>query len=103
MTEFLKLNRGCRQGDPVSPYIFILCAEILGQMIRKSDNSHGIEIQGKEFRLSQYADDTQIYLNGTEDSLQQVLSILNTFMKCQELKLTLRKGKQFGWDHLVIL
>ena len=52
MSEFLKLNRGCRQGDPVSPYIFILCAEILGQMIRKSDNLHGIEIQGKEFRLN---------------------------------------------------
>lgn len=93
MSEFLKLNRGCRQGDPISPYIFILCAEILGQMIRKSDNLHGIEIQGKEFRLSQYADDTQIFLNGTENSLQEALSILNTFYEMSGLKINVEKTK----------
>ena len=35
MSEFFYLKRGCRQGDPVSPYIFILCVEVLGYMIRK--------------------------------------------------------------------
>ena len=30
MSEFFNLKRGCGQGDPISPYIFILCAEILG-------------------------------------------------------------------------
>ena len=62
-------------------------------MIRKSDNLHGIEIQDKEFRFSQYADDTQIFLNGTEDSLQEALPILNTSYKMSGLKINLEKTK----------
>lgn len=66
ISEFFYLKRGCRQGDPVSPYVFILCAEILGKMLRKNKNVKGISINRKEFLLSQYADDTQIFLDGTE-------------------------------------
>ena len=69
MSDFFNLKRGCRQGDPISPYVFILCAEILGKMIRDNKVLKGIRINGKEFRLSQYADDTQLFLDGTEQSL----------------------------------
>ena len=66
---FFYLKRGCRQGDPISPYIFILCVEFLGYMIRKDKDVKGIEINNKEFKLSQYADDTQMFLDRSEPSL----------------------------------
>ena len=34
MSEFFKLDRGCRQGDPWSPYLFVLCVEPLSQAIK---------------------------------------------------------------------
>ena len=69
--SFFYLKRGCRQGDPISPYIFILCAEVLGQMIRNNNNIKGIFINEKEFKISQYADDTQLLIDGSEKSLRE--------------------------------
>ena len=89
MSDFLQLKRGCRQGDPLSPYIFILCAEILGKLISKNQTLKGIIINGKEFRLSQYADDTQIFLDGTEKSLKETLSILNLYYNMSGLKINI--------------
>ena len=68
MSDFFYLKRGCRQGDPISPYIFILCGEILGKMIRNNNDIYGIIIDNKEYKISQYADDTQLFLNGSENS-----------------------------------
>ena len=73
MSEFFGLQRGCRQGDPISPYISVLCAAVLSQMIRKDNLIKGIIIENKEFKLSQYADDTQIFLDGSEISLKTTL------------------------------
>ena len=74
-SDYFCLQRGCRQGDPISPYIFILCAEVLSHMIRKDSSINGVVIQNNEFKLSQYADDTQI-LDGTEISLRKTLQKL---------------------------
>ena len=93
MSEFFYLQRGCRQGDPVSPYIFILCAEILSLMLRNDESVKGININNKSFLLSQYADDTQIFLDGSESSLRSTLHILRIFYEISGLKINTEKTK----------
>ena len=78
MSNFFSLRRGCRQGDPISPYLFILCAEILGKMVRKNKEIKGLSINGKEYKLSQYADD-----GWYRKFLKAALNLLNNFTLCQ--------------------
>ena len=93
MSNFFNLRRGCRQGDPISPYLFILCAEILGKMVRKNKEIKGISINGKEYKLSQYADDTQLILDGTEKSLKAALNLLKQFYIMSGLKINVDKTR----------
>ena len=93
MSNFFSLRRVCRQGDPISPYLFILCAEILGKMVRKNKEIKGISINGKEYKLSQYEDDTQLILDGTEKSLKAALNLLKQFYIMSGLKINVDKTR----------
>ena len=80
-SENVELSRGCRQGDPISPYVFVLCAEILSHVIREKNDIKGIMVYDREVKLSQYADDTTFYLRGDRESLCGVMRVLDWFKK----------------------
>ena len=86
-------QRGCRQGDPISPYLFLLCAEILGILIRNNQDIKGITIEGEEYKLSQYADDTSLISDGSPKSMDGILRELDYFANISGLKINFSKTK----------
>ena len=79
----------------MSPFLFILCVEILGILIRNNKDIKGIIINEKEHKLSQYADDTLFFLDGTSKSLNETLNVLSDFASFSGLKIN------FGKTHAV--
>ena len=88
---FFQPQRGVRQGCPLSPYLFILSAEILAKATRSNKNIKGISVNNSEIKISQYADDTTFILNGTRDSLSATLKMIETFSSMSGLRLNSKK------------
>ena len=65
-SEYFNLTCRVRQGDPLSPYLFLLAVETLAISIREKEEIKGIVIDKQETKLLQYADDTTAVLSDTE-------------------------------------
>ena len=77
-TGFFPLERGTRQGDPISAYLFILALEILFLQVRQNIDIQGIMIDGHEIKISAYADDAK-FLTINVHSMELVLAICDHF------------------------
>ena len=98
-STFFQLQRGCRQGDPLSPYLFILAIEPLGQDIKNDKNIKGVTIGSTEHILGQYADDTFFVLDGSPKTLKNLLTTLKLFEKASGLRLNVSKTEAVWVGH----
>ena len=88
-SHYFNVERGVRQGDPLSPYLFVTAVEILAIVIRNKDGIKGIEINNLETKLLQFADDTTIILSDL-NSANAPFSLLE-FEKASGLNLNVKK------------
>ena len=84
-TKYFRLERGARQGDQISAYLFILALEVLFIFIKFNKNIDGINIFNREYLYTVYADDTT--------SVKNVLNDIETFPNFSGLHPNLDKCK----------
>ena len=93
LSEFFSIERGCRQGDPIAPYLFLLCVQIMYLLIQNEKSIKGVYINQTEFKITQYADDTTLILNGSKESLLAALNVLECFGSMSGLEINTDKTK----------
>ena len=85
-TRYFNLNRGTRQGDPLSAYLFPLATEVVFIMIRENVDIEGLNLFGTEVKLTACADDTTFFLRNLS-SLKVLLQTFEKFERVSSLKL----------------
>lgn len=90
-SQFFNIGRGVKQGCPLSPYLFILCGEVLSNAINNCSDIEGIDINGFVCKILQYADDTCITIKKCQKSLKSIFHILKEYQKASGLQINIDK------------
>ena len=91
-TRYFKLERGTRQGDPISAYLFILVLEITFILIRTNSNIEGLNIFNHNFLYTAHAADTTFFIKNI-NSATEIIKHLIIFLFFLVLKINLKKAK----------
>lgn len=91
------MQKGVRQGDPLSPFLFILAAEGLNWQFKDAMNQgllNGLQVGGQSGPILthlQFADDTLIFCQAYLDQIMLIRRLLRGFETMSDLRINYHK------------
>ncbi|PNX78122.1 ribonuclease H [Trifolium pratense] len=99
-TEDFAVHRGLRQGDHLSPFLFLIVAEGVSGMMRKVveiGRFKGFQVNDRiNFQILQFADDTILMGKGVWDNLWTIKVMLRSFELVSGMSINFVKSKLYG-------
>ncbi|XP_062814144.1 probetacellulin isoform X1 [Anolis carolinensis] len=90
-TRNFKINKGTRQGCPLSPLLFILCLETLLNNIREDKTLLGTRIRKEEFKVRAFVDDLICIIENPQEIIQRWMTKIEDYGKVSGLKINKTK------------
>ena len=85
-------TRGVNQGCPISPYLFLVCSEVMAHKIKEHPKIHGIKMGEIVHMISQFADDTLLFLTYDKICLDAAIEVLCYVEENTGLKISYEKS-----------
>lgn len=89
LVEPFQARRGIRQGDPISPYLFVICMEYLNRCLMGLEQNRNFHYHPrcKKLHLTHvcFADDLLLFTRGDVSSIRQLMEVLDRFARVSGL------------------
>ena len=104
--HYFQTKKGLRQGDPMSPMLFNIVADMLAILIERTKQDGQIagvvpHLVDGGLSILQYADDTILFMEHDLDKAQNLKLLLSAFEQMSGLKINFHKGELFCFGEAV--
>lgn len=95
-TDIFNPERGLRQGDPISPFLFLFCAEAFSALLKRAEmqgSIHGVKVARSAPAVSHlfFADDTILFTRATEKEAREIKQLITSYELASGQRINLNK------------